>query len=158
MYRLFERAAAWGEKASRWWLITARPRDRGGSSPNAVCSYMKANAGWLIDPASVRPSIKRGLSGPVRNTLFRGKLVNRLTLHHSLLLCCPGASSMVSKRDFQVSLFKECFFFCILFEIKLYNSALECRKLTTKLINYIYIFTACLHVCLVSTRVFTWFN
>lgn len=43
--------------------------------------------GWLIDPASVRPSIKRGPSAPVRNTLFRGgKLVNQLPLPRSLMI------------------------------------------------------------------------
>ena len=52
-------------------------------------AYMKGNPARLIDPASVRPSINRGPSGPVRNTLFRGKLVNRLTLHHSLLALAP---------------------------------------------------------------------
>ncbi|KAI9535740.1 hypothetical protein NQZ68_041586 [Dissostichus eleginoides] len=35
---------------------------------------MEGNPVWLIDPASVRPSIKRGPSGPVRNTLFRERI------------------------------------------------------------------------------------
>lgn len=50
---------------------------------------MEGNPAWLIDPASVRPSINRGPSGPVRNTLFRGKLVNQLALHHSLMVLAP---------------------------------------------------------------------
>lgn len=50
---------------------------------------MEGNPAWLIDPASVRPSINRGPSGPVRNTLVRGKLVNQLAPHHLLMELAP---------------------------------------------------------------------
>lgn len=64
-----------------------------GALPVLSAAYMKANPAWLIDPASVRPSINRGPSGPVRNTLFRGKLVNQLTRNHSLLAPLRFASA-----------------------------------------------------------------
>lgn len=46
---------------------------------------VEGNPVGLIDPPPVRPSIKRGPGGPVRNTLFRGKLVNQPALHRSLM-------------------------------------------------------------------------
>lgn len=55
-----------------------------GALPLLFAAGMEGNPRWLIDPASVRPSINCGPSGPVRNTLFRGKLVNHLALPRSL--------------------------------------------------------------------------
>ena len=64
--------------------------------PVLSAADMEGNPARLIDPASVRPSINRGPSGPVRNTLFRGKLVNQLALRHSLMLLAPLLSVCLS--------------------------------------------------------------
>ncbi|CAK6966507.1 ankyrin-1a isoform X1 [Scomber scombrus] len=46
---------------------------------------MEGNPAWLIDLASVGPSINRGPSCPLRNTLFRGP--------HNLSLCVPSRTT-----------------------------------------------------------------
>lgn len=69
-----------------------------GALPVLSTTAMQGNPAWLIDPASVRPSINRGPSGPVRNTLFRGKLVNQLALHRSLMVLAPLLSVSANQR------------------------------------------------------------
>lgn len=69
-----------------------------GALPVLSTADMQGNPAWLIDPASVRPSINRGPSGPVRNTLFRGKLVNQLALHRSLMVLAPLLSVSANQR------------------------------------------------------------
>ena len=69
-----------------------------GPSGGGAAADTEGGPARLIDPASVRPSINRGPSAPVRNTLFRGKLVNQLPPPPSLMLLgvptCPSLKAL----------------------------------------------------------------
>lgn len=98
---------------------------------------MRGNPAWLIDPASVRPSINRGSSCPVRNTLFRGKLVNQLTLITAVsqLLSCLFLRSHAAPHQMTQMLssgsmtdLKKVFLFCLVVALTDISIIQSCLK------------------------------